>query len=111
MTEHHEKTPVKISSVSFDEEEVQEWFEEEEEVDSTESKPATETIADKYAKSQLRVVRETKDYTLDYLQHALQQDRYIINVAPEYQRRQRWSSKRLATLRTDGLTGSATEIE
>jgi hypothetical protein len=84
---------------AFAEEEIQEWFEEEEEVDVVETKPQTpESIADKYAKSQLKVVRETKDYTLDYLQHALQQDRYIINVAPEYQRRQRWSAKKRSQL-------------
>jgi hypothetical protein len=83
----------------FAEEEVQEWFEEEEEVEISETKVSTpESIADKYAKSQLRVVRESKDYTLDYLQHALQQDRYIINVAPEYQRRQRWSLKKRSQL-------------
>jgi hypothetical protein len=87
--------------VIFNEDEVQEWFEEEEEIVAPEAKKSHATvddIADKYAKSQLRVVRETKDYTLDYLQHALEQDRYIINVAPEYQRRQRWSTKKRSQL-------------
>jgi hypothetical protein len=85
----------------FDEDEVQDWFDEEEESEQEDpAKPAAsaESVAEKYARSQLRVVRETKDYTLDYLQHALEQDRYIINVAPEYQRRQRWSLKKRSQL-------------
>ncbi|HEU4454036.1 MAG TPA: DUF262 domain-containing protein [Longimicrobium sp.] len=86
--------------VGFDEEEVQTWFEEEEADTEEAVKVAVspESVAEKYARSQLRVVRETKDYTLDYLHHALQQDRYIINVAPEYQRRQRWSPKKRSQL-------------
>jgi hypothetical protein len=93
------QTSPSIPIPTFAEDEIQEWFDEEEELEAPDAKIATpETIAEKYAKSQLRVVRETKDYTLDYLQHALQQERYIINVAPEYQRRQRWSSKKRSQL-------------
>jgi hypothetical protein len=85
---------------AFSEEEVQQWFEDEETElpsDSIEN-PSSETIAEKYTKSQLRVVRETKDYTLDYLQHALEINTYIINVSPEYQRRQRWPQKKRSQL-------------
>lgn len=78
-----------------DPEEVDSWLdeeaEEEGEDEAAREQLPSESITDKYAKSQLRVVRETKDFTLDYLQQALQGDSYIINVAPEYQRRQRWS--------------------
>jgi hypothetical protein len=82
------------------EEEIQEWFEEEESEQDELLAPAVgpESIADKYTRSQLRVVRETKDFTLDYLQHALKSDAYIINVAPEYQRRQRWTTKKRSQL-------------
>lgn len=87
-----------LPETEFDDAEVQAWFEEEE-VDADAVDPeAGESVADKYARSQLRVVRETKDYTLDYLQHALQTDRYIINVQPDYQRRQRWSIRKRAQL-------------
>lgn len=92
--------PDKHPTFEIPEEEVQEWFEEEEAEQEELSAPATgpESIADKYARSQLRVVRETRDFTLDYLQHALKSDTYIINVAPEYQRRQRWTAKKRSQL-------------
>ena len=50
--------------------------------------------AEKYAASQLRVVCETKDYQLDYLQHALQPGRELIDISPTYQRRLRWPNKK-----------------
>jgi hypothetical protein len=80
--------------------EVEAWFAEEEQEASEElSAPAgPDAVASKYARSQLRVVRETKDFTLDYLQHALRRSNYIVNVAPEYQRRQRWSNKKRSLL-------------
>ncbi len=54
--------------------------------------------AEKYAASQLRVVCETKDYQLDYLQHALQPGRELIDVSPTYQRRLRWPNKKKSLL-------------
>jgi hypothetical protein len=93
--------PDEAQTTEISEEEIQEWFEEEEEAEQDELlAPAVgpESIADKYTRSQLRVVRETKDFTLDYLQHALKSDAYIINVAPEYQRRQRWTAKKRSQL-------------
>lgn len=81
----------------FNQEEIQEWFDEEDEMEYAEES-SVETIEQKYAKSQLRVVRESKDYTLDYLQHALKKDKFIINVAPNFQRRQRWSTKKRSQL-------------
>lgn len=83
-------------SVSPDE--VEEWFEEE----STEgSAPIGETApdpAEKYARSQLRVIRETKDYQLDYLRHALQPGTELIDTSPGYQRRLRWTNKKRSLL-------------
>lgn len=58
-----------------------------------ENEPAT-----KYADSQLRVVRETKDWQLDYLQIALHPERSLIDLKPSYQRRDRWSRKKSSLL-------------
>jgi hypothetical protein len=78
--------------------EVEAWFDEE---SDEEEEPSTTFSADpavKYAESQLRVVRETKDYQLDYLQHALQPGREIIDISPAYQRRLRWNNKKKSLL-------------
>lgn len=78
--------------------EVDGWFDEES--DEAEE-PQAEFAADpavKYAQSQLRVVRETKDYQLDYLQHALRPGREIIDISPAYQRRLRWNNKKKSLL-------------
>lgn len=83
---------------TFSDSEVQEWFEDQENGDGDVQPASPESLAEKYAQGQLRVVRETKDYTLDYLQHALRKDKYIINVAPDYQRRQRWSPRKRSQL-------------
>lgn len=78
--------------------EVEQWFEEED----LESGPVSDNEAldpaEKYARSQLRVVRETKDYQLDYLRHALQPGKDLINTSPGYQRRLRWTNKKRSLL-------------
>ena len=76
---------------------VDQWFEEEEGSQDVvqESAPDPEQ---KYRRSQLRVVRETKDYQLDYLRLALVPDRELIDVAPAYQRRLRWNRKKKSLL-------------
>lgn len=78
--------------------EVDEWFDEES--DEEDIHPAAEPPdpAEKYAQSQLRVVRETKDYQLDYLRHALQPGRELIDISPAYQRRLRWNNKKKSLL-------------
>jgi hypothetical protein len=79
--------------------EVDEWFDDEDlESDEPPALPDVEDAARKYANSQLRVVRETKDYQLDYLQHALQPGRELIDISPAYQRRLRWPSKKKSLL-------------
>jgi hypothetical protein len=82
-------------------EEVDSWFVEEDEspdelVEQGEAAPSDP--AEKYAVSQLRVVRETKDYQLDYLRHALQPGRELIDISPAYQRRLRWPNKKKSLL-------------
>lgn len=80
-------------------EEVEDWIEEEEGEEESEPILTTdETVEEKYAKSQLRVVRESKDFTLDYLRYALNDKGFIIDVSPEYQRRPRWSPKKRSQL-------------
>ncbi|AMV44570.1 DUF262 domain-containing protein [Paraburkholderia caribensis] len=82
------------SDVSADE--VNKWFDEEEEAPV--ATPVAVDVAEKYARSQLRVVRETKDYQLDYLRHALQPGRELIDTSPTYQRRLRWTTKKRSLL-------------
>ncbi|MBX2999690.1 MAG: DUF262 domain-containing protein [Caldilineaceae bacterium] len=88
------------SDDNFSEEDIRHWQEADDAVVEPSAKTALteETISEKYARSQLRVVRETKDFNLDYLALALKQDSFIINVSPEYQRRQRWSQKKRSQL-------------
>ncbi len=78
--------------------EVDEWFEEESSESPTTEQIAPQDPAEKYARSQLRVVRETKDYQLDYLRHALLPGRELIDTAPGYQRRLRWTNKKRSLL-------------
>jgi hypothetical protein len=79
------------------EEEVEEWFEEEEDAEADVASSPLDP-AEKYARSQLRMVRETKDYQLDYLLHALQPGKGLIDTSPPYQRRLRWHRKKKALL-------------
>ncbi|UTM47420.1 DUF262 domain-containing protein [Glutamicibacter mysorens] len=77
---------------------LEEWFDEQEE-DANPTNPGIPVDpAEKYARSQLRVVRETKDYQLDYLQHALKPGRELIDISPAYQRRLRWTTKKKSLL-------------
>jgi Protein of unknown function DUF262 len=50
---------------------------------------ATETIAEKYARSQLRILRTNNDWPLHYVKQTLETGD-MINISPEYQRRTRW---------------------
>ena len=85
----------------FTDTDLREWLDEDEdEAESLEEvlETSDDAIADKYAQSQLRVVRESRDFTLDYLGQALKRESFIINVSPDYQRRQRWSAKKRSQL-------------
>ena len=88
MTESIEK------GQDFSESEVEEWFEGESDEETQEEQTVGGALFEKYAKSQIRVVRETKDYTLDYLRYALQPGQDLIEVDPIYQRRLRWSRRK-----------------
>jgi hypothetical protein len=79
-------------------EEVDEWYEQESVVSEASAADLAVDPETKYARSQLRVVRETKDYQLDYLKHALQPGRELIDISPAYQRRLRWPNKKRSLL-------------
>ena len=81
-----------------DEKEVAQWFEEEEDEEAPLGRAEVEDPATKYSRSQLRVVREAKDYQLDYLRHALSSEKKLINTSPAYQRRLRWGRKKRSLL-------------
>lgn len=85
----------KKKSIGADE--VEEWFNDETSETTSISEDRIDP-AEKYARSQLRVVRETKDYQLDYLKHALQPGKELIDTAPGYQRRLRWNNKKRSLL-------------
>lgn len=82
----------------FSDEDVEKWAEEEEADSLIEGYTQTEDAAEKYARSQLRMVRETKDFQLDYLQYALVPGKDLIDTSPSYQRRLRWPRKKRARL-------------
>lgn len=86
------------SEASIDDLEIEEWFNEDSITQDSDAEKDELDPAEKYAKSQLRVVRETKDYQLDYFRHALDPDRELINISPAYQRRLRWTRKKKSLL-------------
>ncbi|MCZ8122483.1 MAG: DUF262 domain-containing protein [Magnetospirillum sp.] len=78
--------------------EVDEWIADEESERDASHTMLSLDPAEKYARSQLRVIRETKDYQLDYLKHVLEPGKGIINTAPGYQRRLRWNRAKKSLL-------------
>lgn len=86
------------TNVHITNEEVEKWFDEEDDETVSIDQSQDWDPAEKYARSQLRVVRETKDYQLDYLKHALQPGKELIDTAPGYQRRLRWTNKKRSLL-------------
>ncbi len=84
----------------YEETEIQKWYDEQEIEEKTEGELESyeESIEHKYTLSQLRVIRETKDFNLDYLRHALTPSVKLIDISPSYQRRLRWSRKKRSLL-------------
>lgn len=80
------------------ESEVDEWFEEEDEnTEAEETVPAPLSIEEKYADSQIRVVRSNMDFSLHMLKETASSNTWI-NRSPDYQRRHRWDSKKRSLL-------------
>lgn len=80
----------------IDDDEVNDWFESEDEVVET-KEAETVSLEEKYSESQLRVVRTSMDFTLHHLKQSLD-DRDYINASPKYQRRHRWDIKKRSQL-------------
>lgn len=87
------------NNTEIEEKEVADWFEEEEEEESVEHlkiiETSSESISDKYTKTQLRIVRTNLDYSIDYLRSSINNS---INLEPQYQRRSRWDYKKRSLL-------------
>ena len=75
---------------------VGEWFDEED-IDEQDKDIPAKSIEEKYAESQLRVVRSNMDFSLYSLKQNFADADYI-NLAPEYQRRHRWDDKKRSLL-------------
>lgn len=86
------------NKLTFSSDEIETWFEDESSEALVSVNGQAQDPAEKYARSQLRVIRETKDYQLDYLRHALQSGKELIDTSPGYQRRLRWSNKKRSLL-------------
>lgn len=80
------------------EKEIQEWYESQEE-EENHGLPAvcTKSIEQRYAESQLRIVRSTMDFSLLHLRQSLTDSTYI-DLSPLYQRRTRWDTKKKSRL-------------
>lgn len=84
----------KINELS--EEDIDSWFESEEE--QPEFKKLTdEELSQRYAETQIRIVRTSLDFTLHTLTSSIKDNNYI-DIAPGYQRRARWDRKKKSLL-------------
>lgn len=75
---------------------VEEWFESEES-EGPDHVLSDEELSQKYADSQIRIVRSSLDFTLHTLV-SLIQDKSYINLSPGYQRRARWDRRKKSLL-------------
>ena len=87
---------------SISQEEIEQWYEEEEDEDEVEGDQAPPdapagVLEEKYSSAQIQIVRSTIDFTLHTLRQSLKDENYI-NISPDYQRRTRWDRKRRSLL-------------
>lgn len=75
---------------------IEEWFNAEED-DGPEYALSDEELSQKYADTQIRIVRTSLDFTLHTLASSIQ-DKSYINISPGYQRRARWDRKKKSLL-------------
>jgi hypothetical protein len=78
------------------EDEVEQWFESEEE-EAAEPAPSSGDVAQKASANQLRIVRSSMDLTLHSLRRSMRESSYI-DMHPGYQRRHRWDTKKRSRL-------------
>jgi len=84
-----------LTDLSGELEELDAWREEDE---LDKHLTPTKSVEDKYRESQIHIVRESKDWQLDYLNIILSTDRGTIDLRPTYQRRDRWDNKKRSKL-------------
>ena len=87
-------TAVQSSLLSDDE--IEDWFEAEE-FEESNIVLTDEELAQKYADSQIRIVRTSLDFTLHTLVSSVQ-DKSYFNLSPGYQRRARWDRRKKSLL-------------
>jgi hypothetical protein len=78
------------------ESDIDEWFDAEEVVGETQV-VSDEMLSQKYADTQIRIVRSTLDFTLHTLSSSIK-DKSYINLSPGYQRRARWDRTKKSLL-------------
>ncbi|WP_422528616.1 GmrSD restriction endonuclease domain-containing protein [Serratia fonticola] len=82
---------------NIEENEINDWFESEDESSDGSIMSNNISVEEKFAQSQLRVIRTSMDFTLHHLKQSLEDKEYI-NAAPKYQRRHRWDIKKRSQL-------------
>lgn len=85
-----------VPSQPLSETDVEEWFESDES-DGPERTLTDDELSQKYAESQIRIVRSSLDFTLHTLVSSIQ-DKSYINLSPGYQRRARWDRHKKSLL-------------
>lgn len=84
---------------TISESDLDEWFEEDNIMISsstnTDGRNENDSLADKYTKTQLRIVRTNLDYSIDYLKESIGDK---IDLTPQYQRRSRWDINKRSLL-------------
>lgn len=81
---------------TLSEKDIDEWFDSEE-GDGPERHLSDQELSEKYADTQIRIVRSSLDFTLHTLAASIQ-DKTYINLSPGYQRRARWDKKKKSLL-------------
>lgn len=81
---------------SLSDSDIEEWFDAEEVADET-IPVSDEALSQKYADTQIRIVRSTLDFTLHTLSSSIK-DKSYINLSPGYQRRARWDRTKKSLL-------------
>ncbi|QJD88757.1 DUF262 domain-containing protein [Duganella dendranthematis] len=89
-------TQSELTVNSLSDNDIEDWFEAEE-ADGPEAVLSDEELSQKYADTQIRIVRTSLDFTLHTLVASIK-DKSYINIAPGYQRRARWDRRKKSLL-------------
>lgn len=89
-------TENEITSTTLSENDIEDWFDAEE-AEGPERLLSDEELSQKYADTQVRIVRSSLDFTLHTLVSSIR-DKSYINLSPGYQRRARWDRRKKSLL-------------